>query len=186
MIVRDTTPTGKRLARTRSGIRLAPDVSRIGRALGGANDPRIWTSLGTVGFFDDRGKFVSDDRDAIFAGRGIGSVVDVRLEPTGDYVTARWSGLGLGQFGSILVPISPGDLVAVLIPDGSLSSPGISIVGLVENVAGEAGQPPSNWNNDRVLWRLRVPLEIDGPAIEIRSPTLTLNDRLVVPAADTI
>ena len=186
MKVTDKTGTGRRLARTRAGFRLAPDVARIGKGLAGPTDPRRWCAIGTVGFFDADGRFVDDDTDAAFAGTKIGSVVDVRLEPDGDLVTARWSGAGMGEFGSILWPIKPGDLVAVLIPGGSINSPGISIVGLLGNVADASADVPDDWNNDRVLLRLRVPFELSAPAVEIRSGTLKLNGRAVLAGAESI
>ena len=92
----------------------------------------------------------------------------------------------MGEFGSILWPIKPGDLVAVLIPGGSINSPGISIVGLLGNVADASADVPDDWNNDRVLLRLRVPFELSAPAVEIRSGTLKLNGRAVLAGAESI
>ena len=182
----------RKLARTRGGVQVSPDVERIARALAGPYDTRLWVSVGTVGYKDDRGTFIATADDAgandppgkptVYADV-LGPVVDVRLEPSGDFATAFWAGVGVGEYGSILVPILPGDLVVVLMPDGDLNSPSNTIVALLPC---EVAQIPDDWANDTVRFDLRVPLEVRAPAVEIRAPTLRLNGRSVLPGADTI
>lgn len=155
-------------------------------------DPRLWISAGTVGTRDDDGEFVTDVLVAPESGPDVpdsvyvddrGAVVDVRLEPSGDVVTAQWSGVGVGEFGSILFPVRGGDSVLVLIPDGDLNSPDISIVAVLSSATRKV---PRDWNNDRVLFNLNVPLEIRGPAVSIRSNNLRLNGRAVAASNEGI
>lgn len=185
----DVTPKGRAsLIRPRGGVgRPSIDIQRVAQALAGPGiDSRFWVSAGTVGTRDDDGSFSTTATvdspgsgppvpEAVYVDE-LGLVADVRLEPSGDLVTARYNGVGVGRFGSILVPLRGGDEVVVVIPDGDLNSPSIAIVALL---ADETAKIPTDWNNDRVLFRLNVPLEIRGPAVDIRSPNLQLNGRQV-------
>lgn len=178
-----------------AGIRRSPDIRRMAKALQSRNiDTRFWFSAGTVGHLDDRGTFIAEGDEA-YIGSGNdrralavaveddGVLVDVRLEPSGEYVTARYHGLGVGQFGAILFPILPGDEVVVAVPDGDLNSPAISIVTIASNIR---AQIPTTWANDRVLFQARGPIEITAPAIAIDSNNLVLNGRTVTRSGETI
>lgn len=168
--------------RPRAHPRQAIDVQRIAEALKGKGiDTRTWLKSATVGVWTDGGQFVTTDPDGIYADR-LGAVVDVRIEPEGLYGTARWNGVGVGQFGSILYPIRPGEEVVVGIPDGELGSDLIILASQSNRVA----QIPADWQNDRVLFDMRVPFEIRGPNVFITSPILSLNGRLVNRGADPI
>ena len=180
--ITDKTTRGPRMARRRGGVARTIDVQRLAKALASEGiDTRFWVSAGTVGVLEDDGTFKTD-RDAIFADRK-GAVVDVRLEPKGVFVTARWSGLGCGRFGCILIPITPGDEVAVMFPNGKLNSASLSIVAMLSN---ETAKIPADWNNDRVLFDLNVALEIRAPFLSLRSGNLRINGRQVNPGADPI
>lgn len=147
-------------------------MQRIGKAAAFAGiDPRYWVSGGTVGVFNDQGEFITADTDEKIAPDAVacekdGVLVDVRLEPIGRFVSARYHGVHAGLAGSILVPIKAGDEVLVLIPDGRLNSPGISIVTILSNAIATI---PTDWKNDRVL--------IDSPAypVHIRSNSIRLD-----------
>lgn len=166
---------GRTTARRRGVGRPPVDVQRIAKALAGPGiDTRFWVSAGTVGVFDGE-EFVTTDKQAVYVDR-LGPVVDVRLEPCGEFVTARWGGIGCGRFGFMLFPLRPGDEVVVLIPDGDLKSAAISIVAVLSN---QTARVPSNWNNDRVLFDLNVPLDVRAPAVRIQSSNLQLNGRKV-------
>lgn len=152
------------------------DVQRLARALSGpGNDTRVWMSQGTVGIVDLDGEFVTTP-ESVWVDR-LGVVVSVRLEPIGEVVTARYNGIACGRFGRMLIPVRPGDEVGVSIPDGDFNSPGITIVSIGSNAT---ALNPKDWNNDRVLFDLNVPIEIRGPAIKINSPNLRLNGRPLV------
>lgn len=179
---------------TRGAIgRPSIDVQRLAQAVAGPGiDTRTWLVSGTVGSRDESGAFRTDVLveptsgprvpEAAFADRR-GLVVDVRLEPSGDFVTARYNGIGCGRFGKMLIPIRGGDEVLVAIPDGDMNSPAITIVAVASN---QTAQIPADWNNDRVLFDLAVPLEIKGPAVSITSLNLQLNGRPVTFTGDGI
>lgn len=153
------------------------DVQRLGQALAGPGlDTRDWLSAGTVGARDPQGEFVIDPQ-SVYASQ-LGTVVDVRLEPSGRMITARWNGLSVGRFGSILFPIRAGDDVVVLFPNGDPNDGSATIIGLIGD---RTALTPEDWNNDRVLFDLNVTLEIRGPAIKLTSPNLLLNNRPVRP-----
>lgn len=152
------------------------DIQRLARAIAGPGiDTRTWVTAGTVGVRDDRGTFKTNDPEAVYVDN-LGAVVSVQTEPDGQMVTARWNGIACGRFGFILFPIRAGDEVTLLIPDGDFNSDAISIIDVHSN---QTAQIPTDWNNDRVLWSLNVPLDIEGPAVRIRSPNLELNRRKV-------
>lgn len=148
------------------------DVERLAAALG-VTDSRIWFAAGTVGkrAADDA---LELDAAAYFVDR-LGLRVSVRLEPEDVWVVARAGGFA-GQAGRALLPYLPGDEVLVAVPGGDLRSPAIAIVGSLSNAAFEV---PADWNNDRALIDLRVPLEVRAPAVRIDSPSLFLNGRRV-------
>jgi hypothetical protein len=159
------------------------DVQRLARAIAGPGiDTRTWVTAGTVGVKDDRGRFVTNDPEAVYVDN-FGAVASVQVEPDGQMVTARWNGVACGRFGFFLFPLRAGDEVTVLIPDGDYNSDAISIVDVHSN---QTAQIPTDWNNDRVLLSLNVPLEIEGPAIRIRSPNLDLNRRKVTFSSEGI
>jgi len=163
-----------------------PDMARIGKALASRGlDTRFWISSGTVGVLGDSGTFSVDDQQAVYPVPG-GVLIDVRLEPCEQYVTARYHGVSAGRFGHILVPVFQGDEVLVLVPDGDLRHPAITALLLGSNI----GAPISaDWGNDptpRVLFDLNVPLEIRAPGVTITSAGLMLNGRMVTPGEDTI
>jgi hypothetical protein len=162
--------------RTRHQARPPVDVQRVARAVRSPGiDSRSWFEAGTVGVENEEGDFVTDDPEAIYVDQ-LGAVVSVRLEPSGEIVTARYNGIACGRMGFMLVPIRPGDEVLVAIPNGDYNSPAVTIVGVASN---QTAQIPTNWNNDRVLFQLNVPLEIRAPILRIDSNQLALNGRLV-------
>ena len=168
-------------------VRRTPDVQKIARSLRGpGNDTRAWFSAGTVGVFSDRGEWLTEGeaaRDAIAVERD-GAVVDVRLEPSGEFVTARYHGVQAGRWAVILAPIAPGDEVLVAIPDGDLNSAAIAIVGVAAN---RTALIPADWNNDRLLIDgLAVPVHIRGAAVTIESPNLVLNGRRVARSTEPL
>lgn len=177
---KDETKRGRRLKR---GIGRPPmDVQRLAQAVSGPGiDTRTWLASGTVGSTNDEGEFVTKDnsgraiQDAVYVDR-LGAVADVRLEPSGDFVTARWNGISCGRFGVMLFPLIAGDQVLVAIPDGDLNSPNMTIINLISDTTSLI---PENWKNDRVLFRLNVAMEIRGPGIEINSSNLQINGRRV-------
>lgn len=181
----------RRLSNPVAGLRRQPDVRRVAAGLQSRGiDSRFWLSMGTVGSLDDRGQFIAQGDAAYINGRPLsvaveddGIIADVRLEPTGETISARFHGVSIGQMGSILFPLYPGDEVIVGIPDGDLNSPGISILA----VAGNARAPvPTTWANDRVLMQLHTALEISAPGIRISSGNLVLNGRRVTPGPEAI
>lgn len=170
------------------------DVQRVARALAGpGNDTRVWFSAATVGYINDQGEFVTGDggdaalrraaRDAIACERD-GVLVDVRLEPTGEPVTARYSGVSFGRFGGALVPVTPGDEVLVSISGGHLNSAAVAIVAILSNATAKI---PADWANDRLLIEARRgAVHIRGPAVRIDSPNLILNGRTVARGTEPI
>lgn len=163
---------GKPTVGAESGV---VDVQRFAQALAGPGlDTRTWLSAGTVGARDTQGTFTVDP-ESVFASQ-LGTVVDVRLEPSGRMVTAKWNGLSVGRYGSILFPIRAGDDVIVVFPTGDPNDGSATIISLLGDRTALA---PSNWNNDRVLFELNVDLEISGPGIRITSTNLELNGRPV-------
>ncbi len=178
-----------------AGLRRKPDIKKMAEALSSKGiDTRYWLAIGTVGHVADNGAFVAGGEDA-FIGEGNdrralavatetdGIIVDVRIEPIGQNITARYHGIACGFYGNVLVPISPGDEVIIGIPDGDFNSPGITVLGISAN---QLAPIPSDWNNDRMLIEMRAPVEIRAPAIEIDSNLLTLNGRLVNRAPEAI
>ena len=152
------------------------DVQRLAAALAGPNnDTRTWLIEGTVGVVDDRGTFKTDDPEGVFAERD-GCVVSVQIEPSGFMITANWNGISCGRYGFMLFPIRVGDDVLVAVPDGDFNASGIEVVKILSN---RTAQIPADWNNDRVLFDLNVPMEIRGPAVRITSGNLVLNGRKV-------
>lgn len=161
----------------------APDIQRLANAISGPGiDTNRWIASGTVGVIDDDGNFSTTDPEAVYVDE-LGAVVDVRIEPSGEAVPARYNGIAVGRFGSMLIPLRGGDEVLVVIPDGDLNHPGVAIVGFQSN---ETAKIPTNWNNDRVLFQLAVPFEINGPAVRINSANLVLNGRPVVRSPEGI
>jgi hypothetical protein len=167
------------------------DMGRLAAALRSPGiDPRKWIVAGTVGYRDDDGELQTGELleppgggPAVPASTWTdadGCIVDVHVEPDGDVLACRWNGIAVGTFGSLLFPLRGGDNVLVLIPDGDQNSPDRTIVA----VGACASRPiPTDWNNDRVLFDLNVPLEVRGPAVRIDSGNLTLNGRPVRPGA---
>lgn len=170
-----TNRTRATMTRRRGGVgRPSIDIAKLAEALATPGiDVRSWIATGTVGVRLEDGTFVTDDPEAIYADR-LGAVVDVRIEPDEEIVTFRWSGLGCGRYGFMLYPLRPGDEVACFFPGGDRNHAGAAIFAVQSN---QTAQIPSDWNNDRVLFDLNVPLEIRGPAVRITSPNLVLNGR---------
>ena len=173
--------------RAPASVRSGPDVQRLAKALSGPGiDTRTWFAQGTVGVFTDRGEFVTSGelgRDAV-ACEADGVVVDVRLEPSGEFVTARYHGISAGRWAVVLAPIAPGDEVLVGIPDGDFNSPGIVVVAVAANATAPI---PTDWANDRLLIEgLTVPVHIRGPSVSIESPNLLLNGRRVFRSPEPI
>lgn len=166
----------RRPSRTAVGAeRGAVDVQRLAQALAGPGiDTRTWVGVGTVGARDPQGEFVIDP-ESVFASQ-LGAVVDVRLEPSGRMITAKWNGLSVGRYGSILFPIRAGDDALIAFPSGDPNDGSATIIALLGD---RTALTPSDWNNDRVLFDLNVDLEIRGPGIRITSPNLVLNGRPV-------
>lgn len=178
-----------------AGLRRRPDVKKMAGALASRGiDTRYWLTAGTVGHVADNGAFVAKGAQA-YIGTGNerralavatetdGIVVDVRIEPLGESITARYHGISCGYHGAVLVPISPGDEVIVGIPDGDLNSPSITILAIAAN---QQAPVPSDWNNDRMLIEMRTEVEIRAPAITLDSNILTLNGRIVNRASEAI
>lgn len=171
-----------------AGLRRKPDVKKLSGALASRGiDTRFWLAAGTVGSVADNGTFVAqgeeayigegnDERALAVATETDGIIVDVRLEPLGTIITARYHGISCGYYGAVLVPISPGDEVIVGIPDGDFNSPAITILAIAAN---EQAPIPSDWNNDRMLIEMRAAVEIRAPAISLESNALSLNGRRV-------
>lgn len=192
--ITDKTPRGSRRLSARGGIGRPPiDVQRLARAISGPGvDTRTWVSAGTVGLVNPQGEFVTDSfvtdnqgnkvAEAVYVDR-LGAVVSVRLEPINEVVNARYNGIACGRMGFMLVPIRGGDEVLVSVPDGDLNSPAIAILAILSN---QTAQIPQDWNNDRVLFSLNVPLEIRAPAVKISSVGLTLNGRVVAGGTEGI
>lgn len=163
--------------------RPALDMRRLAAALSGPGvDTRTWFAQGTVGVHREDGTWDFEDPEAVYVDDE-GALISVRLEPEDAEVTARWNGVGAGRFGVIYFPIYPGDEVLVAIPGGDLSSSAIAIVTVMSNLTAPT---PETWANDRVLMDLRVPLEIRGPAVRIRSGNLELNGRAVAFSTEAI
>lgn len=161
----------------RSRARPVPslDSTKLAKGLSGPGmDTRRYFSAGTIGSYDQTsGDFNTTAPESVFVSeRGV--ICSVRLEPTGEVISARVGWLGAGRFGSMLVPVRPGDEVLVSIPDGDLNHPSVAIVGLLSN---ETVKIPTDWNNDRVLFDLNVPFQVRAPAIDLDSPNLVLNGR---------
>lgn len=175
------------------------DVQRLARALASPGiDTRQWVEVGTVGFLigerfftgaldpgasTEQKKAAAEKASKAIYADELGTVVSVRIESTGQMVTARWNGIGCGRFGVFLFPIRPGDEVTILIPGGDMNSGAISIIDVQSN---ETAKIPTDWNNDRVLLSTSVPIEIEAPAIRIRSPLLDLNGRKVAFSSEGI
>lgn len=151
------------------------NVQKLAEALATPGiDSRIWFGVGTVGVKDPQGTFITDP-ESVFASQ-LGAVVDVRLEPSGRMITAKWSGISVGRFGSLLFPIRAGDDVLVSFPSGDPNDGSATIIALDGD---RTALTPADWNNDRVLFDLNVDMEIRGPGIKITSPNLVLNTRPV-------
>lgn len=152
------------------------DVQRVAHAVRSPGiDTRLWFSAATVGVQTAEGELDVTDPQAVYADR-TGHVADLQLQPSGDFITARWNGIGVGRFGSMLVPLVPGDNVVVAIPDGDLNSPGITIIAMLSDLTALI---PADWNNERVLFDTVVPVQIRAPQIRLDSPILQLNGRIV-------
>lgn len=166
---------------------MAIDVQRLGRALAGPGlDTRMWVSAGTVGLLRDNKEtgeseffipIIAEEVQKTHFTDAEGCIITVRLEPSEAIVNARWNGLSCGAFGSMLFPLKPGDEVLVLIPDGDISSPSVCIIACQSNAW--APLRSDDWDNDRVLFDFRLPVEIRGNSIQIKSGNLRLNGRLV-------
>lgn len=197
MSLTDKSPKARASMRRPRGAvgRPKPDVARVAEALSYPGiDPRTWLSAGTVGNRDDDGEFTTTGfadspgdgpqvPDSTYTDE-LGTVVDVRLEPAGDIITARWAGIGVGRFGRMLFPLRGGDEVIVLIPNGDRNSGAITVVAVLPN---QTAQLPEDWNNDRVLFDLAVPFEIRAPTVKINGAAgLTLNGRPVVFSPESI
>lgn len=159
------------------------DVEKLRVALRGpGQDTRTWFENGTVGSYDpNTGAFVTTGNDECVFASTLGLVAAVRLEPLGEVVAARVGSLGAGRAGVVLFPIRPGDEVLVAIPGGALASAGLAIVGMLSNATARI---PDDWNNDRLLFELNVPLQVRAPAINLDSPNLVLNGRGVARAGE--
>lgn len=93
-----------------------PDVQRIGAAIARpGNDPRLWVSFATV-------DAVGVDSEGAF--------VDCTCLPTGDPVTARVGALYAGPGFGFYVPISVGDEVVVVLPNGDPLHGGVVVARL--------------------------------------------------------
>lgn len=184
----DSSSKSRTTMRRKRGAIGAPsiDVGKIAEAIRSPGiDTRMWVQAGTVGVRDPDGTFKTDTfatpttgprvPTSVFVDR-LGAIVDVRLEPGGEIVSVHWSGMGVGRFGSILFPLRGGDDVLVLFCGGDMNSADKRIVAVGSNTT---AQIPEDWNNDRVLFSLNVPLQIRGPSIDIRSANLKLNGRIV-------
>lgn len=166
----------RRRIRVRRRATSAMDPQKIARAIRGPGiDTRSWVVTGTVGVSREGEAFDTSDADAVYTDRR-GAVVDVRLEPSGAIITARWHGVSVGRFGSVVFPLRGGDEVVVVIPDGDPQSDAITILCAAANAT---ARTPPDWNNDRVLWDLNVPFQIRAPAIALESGNFTINGRRV-------
>ena len=96
--------------RGRAGVPRSLDVQRLAKAISGPGvDTRFWFSGGTVGTFDEEtNEFKTDDPQAVYVDR-LGVVADLRLEPSGKAVTARYNGVACGRAGFMLVPLRAGE-----------------------------------------------------------------------------
>lgn len=179
-----TPKTRQTMGRPRGAVgRPQVDVQKLAEALSTPGiDPRDWIKAGTVGSVEDGGTFVTNDQEATYSDP-LGTVVDVRIEPDGDSVTVRWNGVGCGRFGFILFPVRPGDEVVCLFPDGDMNHPSACIIAVQSNFTAKI---PPDWNNDRVLLDLNVPLQIRAPAIDMSSPNLRIKGRPVSGGSDPI
>lgn len=178
--------TRRRGLPAKGGLRGMPlDVQRVAKAIG-ANE-KSFVESGTVGVDEDDGTFNVKDPQAI-AVDALGALVRVRLEPSGKFVTARYSGLCCGRAGAILVPVRPGDEVVVLVPNGDYNASGVKIISFEANATAQIPTPASGrpWANDRALLFFRVPLEISALAVDIQSPNLMLNGRAVLRGPESI
>lgn len=180
-------PTGSSGRGPPAAVKKTFDVQRIAKAIAGPGvDTRFWFSAGTVGVFTNQGEFVTSGvaaRDAI-AVEADGALVDVRLEPSGEFVSARYHGVRAGRWAVILAPLAPGDEVLVAIPDGDPNNAATSIVAVLANATAPI---PSDWANDRLLIDgLVVPVHIRGPAVSIESPNLFLNGRRVARSSEPL
>lgn len=162
------------------------DMQRVARAVAGPGiDTRTWITVCTVGVVDDNGEFstvapTSGPRSSeAVAVQRQGAIVSVRIEATGEIVNARYNGIAVGRFGSMLVPLRPGDEVLVAFPDGNQRSAGASVLGLLSN---QTARIPADWANERVLFVLNVPFEIRAPTITLQAAGgMTINGRPVGP-----
>jgi len=159
-------------------VRRSLDIQRFANALRGEIDTRFWVGAGTVGVQGEDGTFVTSGDAATYArsAEQESVLVDVRLEPLGKVITARYHGIMVGRAGSALAPIMPGDAVLVLFPEGQLQS-GDIVAFLTGNNA--TAPIPDDWANDRVLFDLSVPFHVRAPAIKLESNNLILNGRRV-------
>lgn len=159
------------------------NIARLARALVSPEmDSRSWLESGTIGLLGDDDELDVESPESIYVDP-FGAIVSVRLEPSGRMVTARYNGLGCGQFGSILVPISPGDEVLVGIPNGNYNSPGVQILGLCANATTRI---PSDWNNDHVRLTSNLDVQIEAASIRLDAMHLFLNGRRVNPTSEDI
>src|SRR5688572_28896304 len=181
--VKQSKPKSRKISR-RGGHGSPPvDLQRVARAMSGPGiDTRVWKVSGTVGVVTDDGEFDTTDPEAVYVD-ALGAVVSVRVEPSGELLTARWNGISCGRFGFVLFPIKPGAEVSVDVPAGDFNHPGITITGLASN---STAQIPTDWNNDGFLFSLNCPFEVRAPAIRMSSSNLVLNGRNVTRSPEDI
>jgi hypothetical protein len=124
----------RRLPRARPSI----DTQRLGEAVRGEVDTRIWSSLAIV-------RSVAVDKTH-------GSFAEVTLTPSGDTFTvrvgARYAGNGFGEWG----PLAADDEVLVLFPSGHPEEGGI----VTERLWSQADPPPPEAVKNPDDWLLRT------------------------------
>jgi hypothetical protein len=142
-----------------AGAMRAADVYRIadGMARPGL-DTRSWVTYGTVASFGPPPD-PSDPNAIVVAPEGV--AVDVLVGTEETPVTCRYGHQG-GASATLLLPIRPGDLVLVAIPDGDLGLPG-EILRVCTNAGAplplEEDRMPV-FRNDRVSLFSLVPIEL--------------------------
>ncbi len=112
----------------------AIDVASIARAVSRPGiDPRTWVSLATVQ------QFAVDSAHGVFA--------DIKLFPTGLVTTARVGAAYAGKGFGLYAPLSPGDEVVVIAPNGD---PNAGLV-IVTTLWSAAAPPPTEASDDDMI-----------------------------------
>lgn len=175
----------------RTGPKATVDIQRLARALASPGiDSRSWFEVCTVGVLDENGEFstvapVDAPRSSLaVAVQREGAIVSVRIESTGEVIFVRYNGISCGRFGSMLLPVRPGDEVLVAFPSGSTRHASSSIIAILSNATAPI---PADWANERVLFVMNVPFEVRAPTITLSAAGgITLNGRPVGPGPEGI